>query len=117
MYKVVYEIAFNFSYFSDDNLTEKRKKGRKYLNLLNSNESSIPADSIYKSYYEYANIYSNTPNFKGSLSVTYYNSIIKNLTTTVTIKGTSPYDFESMVGLQPQRMGKARCPKLVNPGE
>ena len=90
-----YEIAFNFSYFNDDNLTEKRKKGRKYLNLLNSNESSIPADSIYKSYYEYANIYSNTPNFKGSLSATYYNSIIKNLTTTVTIKGTSPYDFES----------------------
>ena len=90
-----YEIAFNFSYFNDDDLTDKRNKGKKYRDLLNNIGSSLPSDSIYATYYDYANIYSNTPNFKGSLSFTIYDSFIKNLTTTINFKGTSAYDFES----------------------
>ena len=87
-----YEIGMNLSYFNDDDLVNKRKKGERYLNYLLEENLS---DSIYIDYYDYVNIYSNTPNFKGSLSMTFFDSFIKGLTTMITIKGTSPYDFVS----------------------
>ena len=87
-----YEIGMNLSYFNDDDLVNKRKKGERYLNYLYEENLS---DSIYIDYYDYVNIYSNTPNFKGSLSMTFFDSFIKGLTTMITIKGTSPYDFVS----------------------
>ncbi len=87
-----YEIGMNLSYFNDDDLVDNRKKGERYLNYLYEGNLS---DSIYIDYYDYVNIYSNTPNFKGSLSMTLFDSFIKGLTTMITIKGTSPYDFVS----------------------
>ena len=44
---------------------------------------------FYVDFQDYFNIYSNTPNFKGSLSLTYFDSFIKGLTTVFTVKGTS----------------------------
>ena len=44
---------------------------------------------------DYANVYSNTPNFKGAFSITNQNSLIDNLTSTLNIKWTSAYDFSS----------------------
>ena len=85
-----YEIGMNLSYFNDDDLVNKRKKGERYLNYLFEENLS---DSIYIDYYDYVNIYSNTPNFKGSLSMTFFDSFIKGMTTMITIKGTSPYDL------------------------
>tara|TARA_B100001758_G_scaffold31936_1_gene23172 strand:- start:681 stop:1637 length:957 start_codon:yes stop_codon:yes gene_type:complete len=87
-----YELSMNFSYFNDDDLVNKRKKGERYLNYLSATDLS---DSVYIDYYDYANIYSNTPNLKGSLSLTYFDSFIKGLTTVITFKGTSPFDFVS----------------------
>ena len=87
-----YELSINCSYFNDDDLVEKRKKGEKYLNYLSATNLS---DSIYVDFQDYFNIYSNTPNFKGSLSLTYFDSFIKGLTTVFTVKGTSRYDFVS----------------------
>ena len=90
-----YEISMNFSYFNDQGLVDKREKGKRYSNYLNSLESSSPSDSIYADYFLYANIYSNTPNFKGSLAITNYNSFLDKLSSTITLKMTSPYDFVS----------------------
>ena len=50
---------------------------------------------MFASYLPYANIYSNTPNFKGSLSITNYGSLIEKLSSTITLKRTSPFDFVS----------------------
>ena len=43
----------------------------------------------------YANVYSNTPNLKGSLAITGYNTLIEKLSSTIIIKRTSPFDFVS----------------------
>ena len=40
-------------------------------------------------------MYSNTPNFKGSLSITKFNTIMNSLTSTFNFKYTSPFDFSS----------------------
>ncbi len=113
-----YEISMNFSYFNDDDLVNKRKKGEKYLNYLSATDLS---DSVYIDYYDYANTYSNTPNFKGSLSLTYFNSFIKGLTTVFTIKGTSPYDFVSGY-FEATKEGKGEAAQVgqswfINPGQ
>ena len=53
------------------------------------------SDSIYGGYELYANVYSNTPNLKGSLAITGYNTLIEKLSSTIIIKRTSPFDFVS----------------------
>ena len=74
-----YEISSNFSYFHDQNLVDKRKRGK-------NGEAE---------YLSYVNMYSNTPNFKGSLSITKFNTIMNSLTSTFNFKYTSPFDFSS----------------------
>ena len=90
-----YELSMNFSYFNDQELVEKRDKGKKYSNFLNSTESSNPDDSTFADYLFYTNVYSNTPNLKGSITITNYNSIIDKVSSTLTLKMTSPFDFVS----------------------
>ena len=89
-----FEISANFSYFNDQTLVDSREKGKRYQDYLNAPDS-IPSDSVFASYLPYANIYSNTPNFKGSLSITNYGSFIEKLSSTITLKRTSPFDFVS----------------------
>ena len=90
-----YEISMNFSYFNDQGLVDKREKGKKYSNYLSSLETANPSDSIYADYFLYANVYSNTPNFKGSVAITNHNGLVDKLSSTITFKMTSPYDFVS----------------------
>ena len=90
-----YELSINFSYFNDQGLVDKRDKGKKYSNYLNSPESSSPGDSTFSDYLFYANVYSNTPNLKGSIAITNYNSIIDKVSSTLTMKMKSPFDFVS----------------------
>ena len=90
-----YELSMNFSYFNDQELVKKRDKGKKYSNYLNSTESSNPNDSTFVDYLFYTNVYSNTPNLKGSITITNYNSIIDKVSSTLTLKMTSPFDFVS----------------------
>ena len=72
-----------------------REKGKKYSNQLISPETSDSNDSAFAEYLLYTNVYSNTPNFKGSLSITNNNSIIDKVSSTLTLKMTSPFDFVS----------------------
>ena len=88
-----YELSINFSYFNDQELIEKRDKGKKYSNYLNSTESSNQDDSTFADYLFYANVYSNTPNLKGSIVITNHNSIIDKVSSTLTLKVTSPFDL------------------------
>ena len=90
-----YEFSINFSYFNDKELVDKRDKGKKYSNFLNSLESSNPSDSVFADYLFYSNVYSNTPNLKGSISITNYNSIIDKVSSTLSLKMTSAFDFVS----------------------
>ena len=91
-----YEISTNFSYFNDRSLVDSREKAKKYQDYLNAPDSlKIPSDSSFSTYLPYANIYSNTPNYKGSLSITNYGSLIEKLSSTITLKMTSPFDFVS----------------------
>lgn len=90
-----YEFSINFSYFNDQGLVDKREKGKKYSNYLNSSETSNPNDSTFADYLSYTDVYSNTPNFKGALAITNYNSIIDKISSTLTLKVTSPFDFVS----------------------
>ena len=62
---------------------------------MNGAESADPSDSRFEKYYSYLQIYSNTPNLKGSVSLTNYNGIIDKLTSVITLKSTSKYDFVS----------------------
>ena len=90
-----YEISANLAYFNDDGLVDKREKGKKFVDYENGLDSSSPSDSIYGGYELYANVYSNTPNLKGSLAITGYNTLIEKLSSTIIIKRTSPFDFVS----------------------
>ena len=76
--------------FNDQDLVDKRDKGKKYSNYLNSTESSNSDDSTFVDYLFYTNVYSNTPNLKGSITITNYNSIIDKVSSTLTLKMTSP---------------------------
>ena len=90
-----YEISMNFSVFNDQSLVDKREKGEKYYNYTIGAESSQLSDSAYVDYLSYARIYSNTPNLKGSFSITNHNGFIDKLSSTITLKMTSPFDFVS----------------------
>ena len=90
-----YEFSINFSYFNDKDLVDKREKGKKYSNFLNSSEASNPNDSTFADYLPYEEVYSNTPNFKGSLSITNSNGLIDKVSSTLSVKMTSPFDFVS----------------------
>ena len=91
-----YEISTNFSYFNDQSLVDSREKGKKYQDYLNAPDSlKILSDSSFATYLPYANIYSNTPNLKASLSITNYGSFIEKLSSTITFKMTTPFDFVS----------------------
>jgi len=92
-----YEFEMNFSYFNDDDLNSKRDKGKKYELVRDFPDSSITnnADSIYSDYYDYRRIYSNTSNLKGSLVFTSLNTFVENLTTSISLKWTKPFDFVS----------------------
>ena len=85
-----YELSMNFSYFHDKELVDRREKGKEYLN---SSESDRNPDHL--TFVDYINVYSNTPNLKGSLSLVHQNVLINNLTTALSFKWTSPYDFSS----------------------
>ncbi|MBL51364.1 MAG: hypothetical protein CMG57_05345 [Candidatus Marinimicrobia bacterium] len=92
-----FEIEMNFSYFNDDDLIGKRDKGKKYELYIDYPDSSATnnADSIYSEYYDYRRIYSNTSNLKGSLVFTSLNTFVENLTASISLKWTKPFDFVS----------------------
>ena len=92
-----FEFEVNFSYFNDDDLNEKRDKGKKYELVRDFPDSSATniADSIYSDYYDYSRIYSNTSNLKGSLVLTSVNTFVEGLTTSILFKYTKPFDFVS----------------------
>ena len=108
-----FELGLNFSFFSDENLVNKRKKAKKYFNYLSGVESAVPSDSLLEKYYSYLQIYSNTPNFKGSISLTNSNGIINNLTSVFTLKTTSKYDFVSGF-FEATEEGKGQLPASAN---
>ena len=90
-----YELSISFSYFNDQNLKDKREKAEKYAEELNLNEGNEADDSKFQKYYPYLKLYSNTPNLKGTLSITEKGTLNKNLSSSITFKGTSAYDFVS----------------------
>ena len=91
-----YEFEMNFSYFNDDDLNEKRDKGKKYENYLSYPDSlEFAPDSIHSGFYDYRRVYSNTSNFKASLVFTSLNTFVKGLTTSISLKYNAPYDFVS----------------------
>ncbi len=85
-----YELSMNFSYFNDKELVDRREKGKTYLNTVDSLKNSE-----YLPFLDYANVYSNTPNYKGALSITIQSILIDKLISTFNIKWTSAYDFSS----------------------
>ncbi|OUX32719.1 MAG: hypothetical protein CBE24_03010 [bacterium TMED264] len=84
------ELSINFSYFHDKELVDRRKKGKDYLNAAEENRNPNHIGFV-----NYANVYSNTPNFKGAFSITNQNGLIEKLTSTINLKWTSAYDFSS----------------------
>ena len=91
-----YEFEMNFSYFNDDDLNEKRDKGKKYENYLSYPDSlEFAPDSIHSGFYDYRRVYSNTSNFKASLVFTSLNTFVEGLTTSISLKYNAPYDFVS----------------------
>ena len=90
------EFSLNFSYFNDDDLVQSRLKAEEYLNCINEfGEESIEC-LINEDFKDFFNLYSNTSNFKYSLSTT-FNSVfnIDGLNINCDVKGNNPYDFVS----------------------
>ena len=91
-----YEFEMNFSYFNDDDLNEKRDKGKKYENYVKYPDSlEFSPDSILSGFYDYRRVYSNTSNLKASLIFTSLNTFVEGLTTSISLKYNAPYDFVS----------------------
>lgn len=83
------EFSLNFSYFNDDDLVQSRKKAEEY-------EKCIDGCNDLEEYKDFIDLYSNTSNFKYSLSTT-FNSVfnIDGLGINFDLKGNKPYDFVS----------------------
>jgi len=92
----------NYTHFNDDDLVDKRKKGKRYnnafINALTGGDTSyaeFEKDISLITSEKFRKIYSNTPNHQMNLTATLNDVITKGLSLRLQLRGTTKFEFAS----------------------
>jgi len=92
----------NYTHFNDNDLVDKREKGKRYnnafINDLTGGDTSyaeFEKDISLIKYEKFRKIYSNTPNHQMNFTATINDVITKGLTLRLQLRGTTEFEFAS----------------------
>ena len=91
----------NYTHFNDNDLVDKREKGKRYNNAFiyaltgDSSYAEFAGDTSLIKYEKFRKIYSNTPNHQMNFTATINNVIKKGLSLRLQLRGTTKFEFAS----------------------
>jgi len=94
----------NYTYFDDSDLIEKRDKAKRYRNYLTYlygdsttqvEYANYADDGDLKSFHDFFDVYSNTPNHQMNVSITAYDVFMEDFSIGVQARAISEFEFKS----------------------